>query len=336
MAVNLPFSILILHLIGDVPMMIVDNRAILCVTPNPAVDRTLIVDRLALGEIHRVSEPIVAAGGKGLNVARVLRTLGGQVLCAGFLGGHSGRLVADLAAAEGLAGDWTWIAGETRTCVIVVEPAHRDATVINEPGPHVARADWARLSEQVLRASGGAAMVCLSGSLPPGSAPADYAALLAGLRDAGRPVWVDTSGPALAAALGVGGVGIKVNGHEAGAVLGASAHGLEDALAAARELHARTRAPVVLTLGGQGALLVDSEGCWHAQPPPIEVVSTVGSGDAFLAGLAHALAAGAPGPEALARAAASGSANACSAGGGRLDPALVQNLLGRTVVRLLT
>ena len=101
---------------------------------------------------------------------------------------------------------------------------------------------------------------------------------------------------------------------------------MEGALGAARELHARTRAPVVLTLGGQGALLVDSEGCWHAQPPPIEVVSTVGSGDAFLAGLAHALAAGAPGPEALARAAAAGSANACSAGGGRLEPALVQNL----------
>lgn len=308
---------------------------ILCVTPNPAVDRTLIVDRLALGEIHRVGESIVAAGGKGLNVARVLRTLGVEVRCAGFLGGHSGRLVADLAAAEGFSGDWTWIAGETRTCVIVVEPSHRDATVINEPGPPVAQADWGRLADQVLRAAAGAAMVCLSGSLPPGSAPADYAALLGRLRDFGRPVWVDTSGPALAAALGVGGVGVKVNGHEAGAVLGAPVGGVADALAAARELHARTGAPVVLTLGGQGALLASADGCWHAQPPPIEVVSTVGSGDATLAGLAHALVGGAAAPNALAQAAAAGSANACSAGGGRLDPALVQDLVGRTVVRQL-
>ncbi len=308
---------------------------ILCVTPNPAVDRTLIVDRLVLGEIHRVSEPIVAAGGKGLNVARVLRTLGGEVLCAGFLGGHSGRLVADLAAAEGLVGEWTWIAGETRTCVIVVEPSHHDATVINEPGPAVAPADWQRLADQVARAARGAVMVCLSGSLPPGSAPADYAALLARLRDAKLRVWADTSGPALAAALGVGGVGIKVNGAEASALLGAPVRGLEEALTAARELHERTGAPVVLTLGGQGALLADGDVCWHAQPPPIEVVSTVGSGDAFLAGLAHALANGVAAPAALARAAAAGSANACSAGGGRLDPALARDLLARTVVRRL-
>lgn len=309
---------------------------ILCVTPNPAVDRTLIVDRLALGEIHRVRESIVAAGGKGLNVARTLRTLGGEPRCAGFLGGHSGRLLADLAAGEGLPGEWTWIAGETRTCVIVVEPAHRDATVVNELGPAVTSADWQRLADQVVDAASGAAAVCLSGSLPPGSAPADYAALLGRLRDAGRPVWADTSGPALGAVLAVAGVGIKVNGAEAGAILGAPIAGEREALDAARMLRGQTGAPVVLTLGAQGALLASANGCWHAQPPPIQVVSTVGSGDAFLAGLVHALAGGAAEPGALARAAAVGAANACSAGGGRIDLDLVHDLLGRTIVRQLS
>ncbi len=75
---------------------------ILCITPNPAIDRTLIVPNLALGKIHRAQQLIVAAGGKGLNVARAVRTLGGESLCMGFAGGHPGHLLADLAQNEGI------------------------------------------------------------------------------------------------------------------------------------------------------------------------------------------------------------------------------------------
>src|SRR6266508_1491375 len=179
---------------------------ILCITPNPALDRTLVVPQIRVGEVLRASQSIVAAGGKGLNVARVASALGGAVTCAGFLGGHSGRTVAELAEREGLSSAWTWIEGETRTCVILTEPAGRDATVINAPGPTVTPGDWRRLHAQVVAAAGAAAIVCLSGSLPPGSDVREYAGLLAALCQINRPIWVDTSGAALAAAFAVEGL----------------------------------------------------------------------------------------------------------------------------------
>src|SRR5512138_1568438 len=95
---------------------------ILCLTPNPAIDRTLLLPGLTAGNVHRAETVIVVAGGKGLNVARVIRTLGGEPLCMGFTGGHAGRLLADLAQNEGLNSCWTWTDSETRTCAIFISP----------------------------------------------------------------------------------------------------------------------------------------------------------------------------------------------------------------------
>ena len=103
---------------------------IICITPNPAIDRTIILPKLVPGEVHRAEQSIVAAGGKGLNVARAIRTLGGESLCMGFAGGHSGHLLADLAQNEGLSFSWTWIDSETRTCIILASQ-DTDATLIN-------------------------------------------------------------------------------------------------------------------------------------------------------------------------------------------------------------
>jgi 1-phosphofructokinase family hexose kinase len=303
---------------------------ILCVTLNPAIDRTLIVPNLRHGEVNRAERALVAAGGKGINVARAARTLGAEVLCAGFLGGHSGRLVADLAEREGLRGAWTWIDGETRTCVITADPHGGDVTVINEPGPAVAPADWARLTHQIASDQAAARYVCLSGSLPPNSAPGSFAALLRALLGAGQRVWVDSSGAGLEAALAVGAVGVKVNGAEAGQILGRSIAQPGEALAAARELRQRTGTEVVLTLGERGAVLLSDTGGWHARPPAVQVVSAVGSGDSFLAGLVTALASGLPEPESLRYAVAAGAANALSVGGGLLNRDDVDAILART------
>src|SRR5512133_1720831 len=101
---------------------------IICITPNPAIDRTLLLHSLTVGDVHRAENVIVVAGGKGLNVARAIRTLGSEPLCMGFTGGHAGRLLADLAQKEGLNSLWTWTDVETRTCTILV-PANGEATV---------------------------------------------------------------------------------------------------------------------------------------------------------------------------------------------------------------
>jgi 1-phosphofructokinase len=294
---------------------------ILCVTPNPDVERTLIVPGFRMAAISRATHVLTIASGKGINVARAIRTLGYEALCMGFLGGHIGRLVAELAEREGLSGNWTWIEGESRTATIIIDPDTdgSDATTVDEDGPTVSADDWARLHADVLRVAGHADCVCLCGSLPPGSPTEAFADLLRALKVVGRPIWVDSSGAALRTALAAGLTGIKVNSKEAGAILGDEVGGVEAAAKAATELQRMGSGTVVLTLGATGAVMVNETGGWWASPPPRQVVSTVGSGDAFLAGLVAALAAGTPPAGALRQAVAVGAANTLSPGGGRFE-----------------
>jgi len=150
---------------------------ILCINPNPAIDRTIILPSPVFGGVHRAEQIIVAAGGKGLHVARAIRTLGGESLCMGFAGGHAGHLLADLSQGAGLNFSWTWTNSETRTCTILVSQ-NGDATVINEPGTPVSKSDWKRLQEDVHKNISSADWVCLSGSLPPNSSTEDLHAML--------------------------------------------------------------------------------------------------------------------------------------------------------------
>ena len=139
---------------------------ILCITPNPAIDRTVILPGLVFGNVHRAQKVIVSAGGKGLNVARSIRSLGGEPLCMGFAGGHNGQLLAELAQKDGFHAAWTWLNSETRTCTILVSQ-DGDATVVNEPGLPVSSSDWERLRQDVLERLPFVRRACISGSLPP-------------------------------------------------------------------------------------------------------------------------------------------------------------------------
>jgi len=309
---------------------------IVCVTLNPALDKTVVVPALRRGEILRANETLAVAGGKGLNVARVVKRLGGAVECAGFLGGYIGQLVAALAQREGLPGTWTWIEGETRTCLIIVAAQGGEPMTIYELGPAVGADDWDRLRADVVRVAAAATAVCLSGSVPPGTTPEHFVALLRRLKRARTQIWVDTSGAALKAALDVPKIAIKVNHSEAGELVGRAVEQAGDALLAAREIHRHTRGDVAITLGARGAVLLNTSGSWYVQPPSVRAVSAVGSGDAFLAGLVMALIQGRPEPEALRKAAAVGAANALSVGGGQVDLDRVQAIMSRTTVHHIT
>jgi 1-phosphofructokinase family hexose kinase len=289
---------------------------ILCITPNPAIDRTILLPTLVLGSVHRAQKVIVAAGGKGLNVARTIQQLGGQPACMGFAGGHSGRLLEDLAHKEGLNSSWTWVGAETRTCTILVSE-NKDATLINEPGMPVSASDWKQLQQDVEKKLSSVGLVCISGSLPPNSSAADFQDLLSMLVQAGKPIWVDTSGVALTAALAYPQLCVKVNADEIGEALGLQVNDYISAGRALDLLGERAPAVCVITLGSAGALLATRKGRWLAQGPQIRVVSTVGSGDSFFGGLVSALEQGQDWPEALRSGVAAGTANALSAGGGR-------------------
>jgi 1-phosphofructokinase family hexose kinase len=289
---------------------------ILCITPNPAIDRTLILPQLIPGEVHRAKKVIVAAGGKGLNVARAIRILGGNALCLGFAGGHAGRLLADLAQTEGLHSSWTWTTSETRTCTILISE-EGDATEIDEPGLSVSKSDWKELQQEVSRHLSSTDRVCISGSLPVGSSADDLQGLLKTASRSGKQVWVDTSGAALRAALDHPNICLKVNGNEIGDVLGFQVKDLDSARSGLIRLGAHHLTATVITLGSMGAVMATREERWFARGPLVSVVSAVGSGDAFLAGLVSALDTGKGWPSALGDAVAAGTANTLLAGGGQ-------------------
>ena len=288
---------------------------ILCLTPNPAIDRSMYVDELQIGEVHRAGKVLTVAGGKGLNVARTIRTLGGDPLCMGPIGGHAGNLLADLAEREGFTTHWTRVHNETRTCIILVQ-ANRDATVINASGQSIEMDECNALIEDAWQQSAYADLICVSGSLPPGFSLEKYKAMLAGFVERGKPVWVDTSGGALKTALGVRGVCIKVNAAELGDALGTEVSNANQAVQAMRQLRELGINQSAITLGKDGAVFSTSAGAWLARPPKIEIVSSVGSGDAFLGGLLFAFENGAAPDEALQKAVAAGAANALEFGGG--------------------
>jgi 1-phosphofructokinase family hexose kinase len=302
---------------------------ILCLSPNPAIDRTLVVESLVPGRVHRASEVQVWPDGKGVNVARAARLLGTPSVCAGFLGGETGKRMAQMVEAEGIAAHWTWIEGETRTNIIVVD--HKgEATVINERGPQVTADDWARLHDDVVNRARGAAVVCVSGSLPPGTEIDAYIGLLQSLYLLGRSVWVDVSGEPLAGALAVSGINIKINNDEAATIFNREITTPEAALVAAQQLLDYGAPMVALTLGKQGAALATKGGTYWARPPKVNTRSSVGSGDTFLAGLVTSLEESLEPKEALRRAVAAGAANAIMLGSGRFDPAAFEQILALT------
>jgi 1-phosphofructokinase family hexose kinase len=289
---------------------------ILCISPNPALDHTVVVDTFNPGSVHRVTSALLAAGGKGINVLRAIKLLGGQGLGLGFLGGATGKRIAELCDHEQLTAVWTWIENETRTCVIIVDLAQGHATVINEKGAHTTNEDWQRLTDDVQRESTAASALCFSGSLPPGITHHQYVDLLSRVNQVGRTVWVDTSGESLRAAIHIPGIIIKVNGDEAGAILGTMVDSPDAALQAASTLRTYGPSAVVITLGAKGAVFAHGTGSWYAQPPAIKAIDAVGSGDSFLAGIAHAIDQGFDPGTALRYGVAAGAANATTVGGG--------------------
>ncbi len=308
---------------------------IFCISPNPALDHTLVVPSFKQGEVLRAESSLGAAGGKGLNVARAAQILGAKTRSFCFLGGRTGHTIAELARQENLEGNWIWINGETRTCVIVADGSTGEATVINEQGPKVTEGDWIQLYQSVMASISEASDVCFSGSLPPNSPMEKFVALVEAVRDAGKRVWVDTSNAPLHAILPVSGITIKINGDEAGGILNKTVNTPELAVAAALEFQQRRAGNVVITLGKDGAVMVDETGNWWAKPPSITVKDPIGSGDSFLGGLVTAIASGHEAKVALQHGVAAGAANATTVGGGDFPLDTFNRILAQTSIQRL-
>ena len=311
------------------------RETIVCVTPNVALDRTLVVPDFAIGHISRIPSAIAVPGGKGLNVLRAVEILGGTALAMGLLGGHTGRMVAALVAEAGSRADWTFFEGETRTCTIIASAAG-ESTVINEAG-RIAPGDWLALADDICHAAGrdDTRAICLCGSLPVGAPEAAPADLIERLNAIGARVWVDSSRGALRNAIAAKPYAIKVNRDELAEALGQGLSSEADVIATARRLVAEGIRLVVVSLGAAGALLISDGLVAKAMPPRIQPVDAVASGDCLHAGLVTALAEGADLAEALRCGVAAGAVNALYAGGAQFTREHYEEILAGTRVHLV-
>jgi len=255
----------------------------LTVTPNPSIDHTVELAKLTRGEVHRALSGTAEAGGKGVNVARVLAAHGHDATAVLPSGGVDGDRLETLLAPQQVRAATVAIAGAIRTNTTIVE-ADGTTTKLNEPGPELTDDDVEALCRRVSDALGnGADWLVSSGSLPPG-APADlHARFVREAHDRGVRTAVDTSGAALAAAVEAAPDVLKPNQEELAELVGRELLTVGDVVTAARELRAAGVGEVLVSLGGAGALLVADDVLW-AGGETLVPLSTVAAGDCTLAG----------------------------------------------------
>lgn len=305
------------------------------VTLNPALDKTAVVRGFDPDGVNRVSSVRRDPGGKGVNVSKVVRALGGESVAMALLGGASGAWVEDALAREGIALRARHVQGETRTNLKLVDPVAGTHADVNEPGEPVEPDEADALRGELVALLEPDDVVVLAGSLPRG-VPADaYAGWVRACAGAGARVVLDADGSALAAGVAAGPCLVKPNAEELARLVGRELSGTQEVLAAARELVGRGVGCVVVSLGAQGAVLADGAQAWRARAPQVSVGSTVGAGDAMVAVLAMGLERGWMPARALALAVAAGSASVMQSGTQAPDRALVEGLAGRVDVERL-
>lgn len=299
---------------------------VVTVTLNAAVDITYTVENYTLDRVHRPISVKTVAGGKGINVARVLKTLGMETLAVGFAAGYNGELILAGLEEEDMLYDFVRIPGESRLCIAVVDPLNRTQTEVNEVGPEVSPQHVEEMRDKILSVLGKAEYLVLSGSTPPGVPTDFYAWAVSAARDHGVTSVLDTSGENLVRGIAALPDIVKPNVAELTEVVGRELNTVEEILDAVLGLVDCGIGTVVVTMGRSGALAADSDEAWLAVPPEIEFVSAVGSGDSFLAAFIDARIRGESLPVALAAGTAAGAANAMVYGAGFCPAELIKSL----------
>ena len=291
---------------------------ILTVTMNPSIDKLYRVEGNTLGAVQRVLEVSNTAGGKGLNVSRVASLLGEDVTAMGLVGGHIGGYFESLITGS-IRSAFTHVKSETRSCINVWDIKTGESTEYLEPGAPITEEAAAQFFADFRQEIAGADVIAISGSIPKG-APADsYEQLIALCREAGKPVLLDASGENLRRGAAMKPDFIKPNTDELAQLLGHPVSGMEEAIEAAKTLHAGGIRYVAVSLGAKGAVLVCDEGVFHGQPPKIEPRNTVGCGDSMVAGFAAGIARGLKAEEMLRLAVAVSAANALTLSTGSFE-----------------
>jgi 1-phosphofructokinase family hexose kinase len=304
-------------------------------TLNPAVDRELTVPQIEFDSVLRADQYRVDYGGKGFNVSRLLKSLGTSSVALGFAGGRSGELLRDGLQSLGIDTDFIWIEGETRTNVSIVSTSQNRYVKANEPGPTISPTETEELLEKVRSLSRPGDWWVLAGSLPPGVPATIYADIIQIVQSGGARVILDTSGEALIHGCHAGPYLVKPNAFEAHKLTGLPVDSLDQIIAAAQAVREVGTQVVVVSMGKDGAMLVEDERVWIAKSPKIEERNPIGAGDSMVGGLVWGLNAGLELHDALCWGVACGAAAASLSGTGVGSRDLVESLHARVSIEPL-
>ncbi len=279
------------------------------VTLNPSIDYIVEVDGLQLGGLNRMTRDLKLPGGKGINVSRILKRLGADTTAMGFLGGFTGDFIEGFLRDEAINADFVRIGdGDTR---INIKLKHGEETEINGGGPAITGEEANALVEKLSLLRKGD-LVILAGSLPP-SLPGDfYEQLIRRCRMQGAEFVIDTTGEPLRRALAYQPLLAKPNHHELAELFGVVIETREQLIIYGRRLLEEGAQHVLISMAGEGALLITGNEVYHANVPPGKVRNSVGAGDSMIAGFSGTLAMGGDLMEAFRAGVASGSATAFS------------------------
>ncbi len=287
---------------------------IITLTLNPAIDQTLVLPRFVAGDTLRVKASRFDPGGKGINVSRVIRELGGESVAMGFAPGSLGRYIEQTLEAQGIACDFVHTKGQTRTNITILDESRHLHTILSEPGPFTEPKYVDELAARLRRRWRSGDWLVVAGSIPPPLSGSVYSDIIQEAARAGVHTVLDADGEALAAGAAAHPDMLKGNRRELERLLGRHLDDEESTLQGAREVQARGVRQVVVTRGREGAVAVNGERCWRGIAPRVRAVSAVGSGDAFLAGVVLALSRGGGIEDALALGVAAGTASVLNPG----------------------
>jgi len=296
------------------------------VTLNPALDRSIVVDKLTEDDTNRIKRERFYAAGKGIDVSRVVRELGGNSIALGLVGGYDGLHLEGLLINAGVTTDFTKISQETRTNLILKEQATGRQFVISASGPEINASEIGHFYQRFQQIPTMEYLV-MSGSLPRGVTHNLYGQLITAGRKKGAFIFLDSDGKALKESINFQPTGIKPNIHELSRLVGRDLEGEAEIIAACEEIHAMG-VPHVLVSRGRDGMILSTEG--HkikAVAPPVEVKSTVGAGDSAVAGFILAHSQGKNLTECICLACAAGTATAQTHGTELCHRAEVERLL---------
>lgn len=307
------------------------------ITLNPAVDKTVVINDFRVDAVNRVSSMRVDAGGKGINVSKVIRSLGGRSMAMGILGGFAGRYIKKYLDDMGIENDFVFISGETRTNLKVIDARNRTNTDINEPGPEVSGHDLEMMERKLLDRVGRGSIVVFSGSVPENVDKGIYYRWIGAVKQKGAKAILDADGELLKKGIGAGPYLVKPNIYELGRLFGTD---VKDAGQAAEYAGVLVRdhgiGMVVVSMGAKGALFADGLRTVLVHAPEVEVQSTVGAGDSMVAALAYSMDNGLDFESTIRLAAAAAGANVMTSGSQPAELSAIRELESRVTFEYLS